>query len=148
MGKYLEDKELNTVLENYFEEADEKEVIEKELTRDGLQSLDEGILSDVKKKQYDKDKEKMLSKFNEIMKNNKYKYYVIVATNYYMNYGTVYDSTKFVVYGSNVRAFSKSDRGAFRTWKKDMEAKKLGSFWSRFTEKINQVPSEIRKYIL
>ena len=145
--RYLNDDKLNTVLENYFNEADnDGETTEKEMTKDGLEPVQEGLGSWLEEKKQ-KELQKIIDKMDTILKENKYKYYVVKAVNTYRNY--VYAYTTFTVYGSNVRPFTKKDKGKlFRAWKKDMEAKKLGSFMSHYTEKIEYVPANIRKYIL
>lgn len=36
----------------------------------------------------------------------------------------------------------------FRKWEKDLNAKILGSFTSKYTEKFELIPTNIRKYIV
>lgn len=144
MGKYLEDRELNSVLENYFEEDNYAIELSK---NDNY--ISEGLISSINAhigERRKKAQEKLLNKFKEAIKNNKYKYYAVTATCIYVN--GAYDHTTFILYGSNVRPFTKADKGFIRAWKKDMQAKRLMTHLGMYMEKMSEIPPEVRKYII
>ena len=144
---YLEDKYLNVVLENYFNEADENRV---EVYNEKI-SINESLrdkLNNYNSDKIKKEQEKLLTKFKEAQKKYNYKYYCVKMIVTYKEYtNTPYDAD-FYLYGSNEKPFTKEDKGFFRTWKKYMKAKKLFHFHTMWITKIENVPNEIKKYIL
>ena len=151
MGKYLEDRELDSVLEDYFEESDEKDETEVEVYKDGKEvPVNEGLgskLDEYNKKKLKEHQEKLVKKFEEAKKKYNYKYYCVRMIITYNNLDHP-EASDLYLYGSNERPFTKADRGFITTWKKDMKAKKISQFSSMYITDIKNVPGSVRNLIL
>ncbi len=145
------DKYYDELLEAYFEEADKDDnEIKVEVFKNGKEEpLEEGVykkLKDKNKAKIQEQQDELVQKFKQAQDEFKYKYWCVrmVVTTY--NYSPI--KSDFYLYGSNEKPFTRKDEGWFKTWKKEMKAKKVCHYKSSYILKFENVPPYIKQYIL